>query len=281
MEQASYANRVPYVSVLITTFNHRKYIGRCIDSILEQRCNFPIEILILDDASTDGTQEIILSYFARFPEIIKPLVQVENLYSRLQKGMPILIERARGAYIAYCDGDDFWTDSEKLIKQVTFLDKNPSFVLTFHETIRVDQSGLAISEPYAPHDGKHEFSMEELRVRRSNWLYLGTLLFRNVPIVFPPEYNLMPNGDNFIPMLLSEFGGAKFQPEIGPLAYRQHSSGSFSAKSNEEKGRMDLQTYLQITAYYIRRNELGVAQKITVQHLMSKLLNFLKITLNN
>ena len=271
----------PYVSVLITTFNHQEYIGRCIDSILEQKRPFPIEILILDDASSDSTQEIILSYATKFPEIIKPFLQVKNLYSQLIKGMPKLIENARGAYIAYCDGDDFWTDPEKLVKQVTFLEVNPSFVLTFHNTINVDQSGLVISEPYAPHDGKYEFSMEELTVRPSSWLHLGTLLFRNVPIVFPPEYNLMPNGDCFVPMLLSEFGGAKFQHEIGPLAYRQHNSGSFSAKSIEEKVRMQLQTELQITAYYIRRNEISVAQKFAAQHLIPHLRTNLSIVINN
>ena len=275
------AGTAPYVSVLITTFNHQAYIGRCIDSILEQRCPFPIEILILDDASTDGTQEIILSYAAKFPEMIKPFLQVENLYSQLKKGMPKLVENARGVYIAYCDGDDFWTDPEKLMKQVSFLEVNPSFVLTFHNTIDVDQSGSVISELYAPHDGKHEFSMEELIVRQTSWLHLGTLLFRNVPIKFPPEYNLMPNGDCFIPMLLSEFGGAKYQPEIGPLAYRQHSGGSYSAKTDFDQKRMLMQTYLQITTYYIRRNEISIAQKFAAQHLIPHLLTDLSIVVNN
>lgn len=279
MEQTSTGEALPYVSVLITTFNHQEYIRRCIDSILEQRCPFPIEILVLDDASTDSTQEIILSYSAKFPKIIKPFLQLENLYSQLKKGMPKLIENAHGAYIAYCDGDDYWTDPEKLVKQVTFLEANPSFVLTFHNTINVDQSGLVISEPYAPNDGKYEFSMEELIVRPSNWLFLGTLLFRNVPIAFPPEYNLMPNGDNFIPMLLAAFGGAKYQPEIGPLAYRQHDAGAYSAKTNDERTRMHIQTYLQIASYYIRKNELVIAQKIAAQHLIPRLSTYLKINL--
>jgi hypothetical protein len=268
---------LPYVSVLITTFNHQEYIGRCIDSILEQRCPFPIEILVLDDASSDNTQEIILSYAARFPEMIRPTFQPENLYLQHKKGLPILIENARGAYIAYCDGDDYWTDPEKLVKQVTFLEANPSFVLTFHNTINVDQSGLVITEPYAPNDGKYEFSMEELIVRPSNMLFLGTLLFRNLPIAFPPEYNLMPNGDNFIPMLLAAFGGAKYQPEIGPLAYRQHDAGAYSAKTNDERTRMHIQTYLQIASYYIRKNEPDIAQKIAAQHLIPRLSTYLMI----
>ena len=247
MEQTSTGEALPYVSVLITTFNHQEYIRRCIDSILEQRCPFPIEILVLDDASTDSTQEIILSYSAKFPKIIKPFLQLENLYSQLKKGMPKLIENAHGAYIAYCDGDDYWTDPEKLVKQVTFLEANPSFVLTFHNTINVDQSGLVISEPYA--------------------------------IAFPPEYNLMPNGDNFIPMLLAAFGGAKYQPEIGPLAYRQHDAGAYSAKTNDERTRMHIQTYLQIASYYIRKNELVIAQKIAAQHLIPRLSTYLKINL--
>lgn len=270
---------LPYVSVLVSTFNHEEYIGRCIESILEQQCNYPIEILILDDASTDGTQNIILFYVDKYPGIIRTFLQDKNLYTDCKKGLPILVENAKGKYLAYCDGDDYWTDPHKLVKQSSFLDANPSFVLSFHNTIKVNHEGLTISEPYAPNDDKHEFTMQELKVRKSNWLFLGTLLFRNVPIKFPPEYHLMPNGDNFIPMLLSEFGGAKFQPEIGPLAYRQHSQGVFSSRSRGDKIRMHLQTYLQITAYYIRRNEFHVAQKIAAEQLVLILIHYLKIAI--
>ena len=267
----------PLVSVLITTFNHEKYIGRCIDAILNQKVDFPIEILILDDASSDATSEILISYANRFPEMISLFIQKTNLYLNNQKGFPIIKKSARGAYIAYCDGDDYWTDPEKLSKQVKFLESNPEYVLSFHNTVEIDIAGDVISEAFAPHDNKFEYSKEELRVRQSNWIFLGTLLFRNVPIDFPPEYHLIPNGDNFIPMLLSNFGGGKFQGDIGPLAYQQHDGGDWSGKTEAEKDRMHLQSYLQIAAYYVRVNNLEVAQKVATMHLINKLFKTLQL----
>lgn len=269
----------PYVSILVTTFNHENYIGKCLDSILKQERNFKIEILVLDDASTDRTQEVILDYVEKFPKVIKPFLQVNNLYSCLQKGLPILLENARGKYIAICDGDDFWIDPSKLVKQTQFLEQNPSFFLTFHDTVNVDDNGLIISKPFAPHNGKFEFSKEEFKVRKSNWLYLGTLIFRNIPIKFPPEYNLIPNGDNFIPMLLSDFGYVKYLSEIGPLAHRHHSTSSYTSKNGEEKSRMHVQTYLQIASYYIRIKDLNTAQKIVAHHLLPRLIKYLNINI--
>ena len=90
-----------------------------------QKTNFPIEILIHDDASTDGTADIIREYEAQYPDIIKPIYQTENQYSKgINPGFEFLFPRARGKYIALCEGDDYWTDTLKLQKQVEFLEGN-------------------------------------------------------------------------------------------------------------------------------------------------------------
>ena len=103
------------------------------DGFLQQKTNFPIEVLIHDDASTDGTQDIIREYEKKYPNIVKPIYQKENQYS---KGVKVSLvynySRARGKYIALCEGDDYWTDPYKLQKQVDFLESHPDYVMCSH-----------------------------------------------------------------------------------------------------------------------------------------------------
>ena len=106
------------VSVLCLAYNHEKYIKKCLDSILAQKTNFKYEIIINDDASTDNTANIIKEYEEKYPEIIKPIYQIENKYS---KGEAIVEEymlpKATGKYIAFCECDDWWLSDDKLQKQ--------------------------------------------------------------------------------------------------------------------------------------------------------------------
>ena len=122
---------VPLVSVCSLAFQHASFIRQCMDGVLMQKTSFPIEYIVHDDASTDGTADIIREYEARYPEIIKAIYQTENQYS--SKGSKILPEyllpHARGKYIALCEGDDYWTDPLKLQKQVDFLEANPDYAI--------------------------------------------------------------------------------------------------------------------------------------------------------
>ena len=115
------------VSICCLSFNHEKYIEECLKSILLQKTDFGFEILLHDDASTDKTQAIIKKYVDQYPRIIKPILQAENQRSKLKSGMnpKFNYPRAQGKYISFCEGDDYWSDSNKLQKQVEILDKNP------------------------------------------------------------------------------------------------------------------------------------------------------------
>lgn len=115
----------PLVSIICDTYNHQSFIGQCIDGFLSQKADFPFEILIHDDASTDGTTEIIREYEKKFPEIIKAIYQDLNQYSRGDKiWIRFQFPRAMGKYIALCEGDDYWTDPLKLQKQVSLMESN-------------------------------------------------------------------------------------------------------------------------------------------------------------
>lgn len=114
-----------------------KYIRDAIDGILSQRTAFPVEILIHDDASTDGTADIIREYEGKYPNIIKPIYQNENQYSK-KRGIITKIQndRAKGKYIAKCEGDDYWTDPYKLQKQVEILEKDLECGMVFSSALR-------------------------------------------------------------------------------------------------------------------------------------------------
>ena len=126
----------PLVSISCITYNHAPYIRQCLDGFLMQKTTFPFEILIHDDASTDNTADIIREYERKYPDIIKPIYQKENQYS---KGIPISATfnwpRAMGKYIALCEGDDYWIDPLKLQKQIDVLEKDPACSLCFHNAI--------------------------------------------------------------------------------------------------------------------------------------------------
>lgn len=124
-------NVKPLVSISCITYNHAPYIRQCLEGFITQKTNFAYEVLIHDDASTDGTSEIIQEYENKYPDIIKPIYESENQY---QKGVPMGSEvwnvpRAQGKYIALCEGDDYWTDPNKLQKQVDYMEQHPEIDL--------------------------------------------------------------------------------------------------------------------------------------------------------
>lgn len=129
------------VSILCTTYNHGDYIKDCLDSLLAQKTNFAFEIVINDDASTDNTSLIIEEYVKKFPKKIHCITQKENLYK--SKGLPeimsnILLKNSTGKYIAFCEGDDYWTDSYKLQLQYDAMENNDDCTLCVHRANMVD-----------------------------------------------------------------------------------------------------------------------------------------------
>ena len=116
------------VSICCITYNHEKFIRDAIKGFLMQKTTFPIEVIIHDDASTDSTSDIIREYEKQYPQLIKSIYQQENQYSKGKKiSSSFVWPKARGKYIALCEGDDFWIDPYKLQKQVDFLDANPAY----------------------------------------------------------------------------------------------------------------------------------------------------------
>jgi glycosyltransferase involved in cell wall biosynthesis len=132
----------PLVSVLCTCYNHTQFIATALQGFVDQRLNGRIEVIVHDDASTDGSADIIRDFEARYPDVIKGIYQTENQY-RLERGRVtrIVYAAARGKYIALCEGDDYWTDPLKLQKQVDALEADPTLSMVFHNVwMRHEQS---------------------------------------------------------------------------------------------------------------------------------------------
>lgn len=130
------------VSVCCTAFKHEKYIRQCLEGFVMQKTDFKYEVIINDDASPDGTADIIREYQAKYPDIIKPIYQPVNQFSQ---GINIMMEtiypKAKGKYFALCEGDDFWTDPLKLQKQYNAMERNPDCHMCVCKVKRISEDG--------------------------------------------------------------------------------------------------------------------------------------------
>lgn len=137
------------VSVFCLAYNHAKYMRQCLDGFVNQKTNFKFEVLIHDDASTDGTQDIIREYEAKYPDIIKPIYQTENQYSKgIKINKTYQFPRAKGKYIACCEGDDYWCDNQKLQKQFDLMESNPNCSVCVHKVRCIEESGNPLERFY-------------------------------------------------------------------------------------------------------------------------------------
>ncbi|HVZ44518.1 MAG TPA: glycosyltransferase [Ramlibacter sp.] len=242
----------PFVSLLCVTYNHETFVTACIEGFLMQEVDFPVEIVVHDDASTDRTQPILLDYAKRYPGLFRFIFRKENVMSQGGVVEPDLIAAARGNYIAWCDGDDAWTDPLKVAKQVAFLEANPSFVVSFHDAERVDAEGNTLFDFTLPEESRRDYTQMDMVLSRWGFMLLSTMTWRNVLKTFPPEYSLAANNDVFIARLLGFWGGAKFQGDIRPIKYTQHAGGIWAFKSPARKAQMHARTHLQLVNFFLR-----------------------------
>ena len=126
----------PLLAIRCLAYNQVKYIRQTLDGFVSQQTDFPFIAIVHDDASTDGTADIIREYAEKYPDIIKPIFQTENIYSNknrsLRKAVDIPTIESGAKYVAFCEGDDYWTDPKKLQKQVDYLEKHPDVIYTCH-----------------------------------------------------------------------------------------------------------------------------------------------------
>lgn len=124
------------VSIRCFAYNHKEYIRDCLEGFVMQKTNFRFEAIVHDDASTDGTTDIIREYAEKYPDIIKPIYETENQYKKHDGSLKrIMNSQMRGKYIAMCEGDDYWIDPLKLQKQVDFLEAHPDYTMCCSDAV--------------------------------------------------------------------------------------------------------------------------------------------------
>ncbi len=169
----------PLVSIGCITYNQVNYIKDTIEGFLLQRTTFPLEIIIHDDASNDNTQQIIREYERRCHNLIVAIYQSENQYSKgIKPLINFVFNKARGKYIAICEGDDYWTDPYKLQKQVDFLENNPEFGLVFSDVKIIDKNNNSVENKLYNIRKRYASGWIFAELLKGNFINTCTVVFR-------------------------------------------------------------------------------------------------------
>lgn len=230
------------ISVCCTCYNHEKYISQALESMLAQKGDFTIEILVHDDASTDSSQSIIKNYAEKYPDIVKPLIQEENQYSRgIAINETFNFSRARGEYIAICEGDDFWTDQYKLAKQLSYMREHDDCSFCFSNAIIHDMTEQKPDRRFVPYYAKEQEYIKDSgqynlsEIIKLSFIPTASFMFRRADYIRLKDELIkpFPYGDMRYKLLLTSLGYAYFLNE-DCCVYRENVSGSAMQKWSQE-----------------------------------------------
>lgn len=217
------------VSVICITYLHEKYIKQALESMIRQKTNFKFEILISDDCSPDKSSDIIQDYANKYPDLIVYIKRDKNIGAR--KNSTDLLKRARGKYLAFNEGDDYWIDDKKLQVQVDYLEKTPDCAICFHQVKVIDENDSKIINFFPGKQSKSIFTTEDFVQR--NYIQTNSLVFRKntLGISVLPDERIMP-GDWYRHILNTLLGDAHLLPRVMSV-YRKHSGGIWSSQRQD------------------------------------------------
>ncbi len=208
------------VSILTLAYNHERFIKQCLESIVVQETDFDFEVLVHDDASSDGTVEVIREVSERYDVPVRLVEQQENQYSLGRRNLLFrnLWHLASGEYIALCEGDDYWTDPHKLQKQVELMDNNPSLALCFHPVELVGEGKGRFPEGA----DQSQFTLQSLAER--NFIQTNSVLYRRLESYDDFSTRDFTPGDWYLHLFHARAGDIAFIDET-MAAYRIHDQG--------------------------------------------------------
>jgi glycosyltransferase involved in cell wall biosynthesis len=263
---------VPLVSILCPTYNHELYIADAIDGFLMQKTDFDFEIIIHDDASTDKTSEIAKSYESKYPGKFNNIYQIENQFSKdIMSVSRILFKAAKGKYIALCEGDDYWTDSNKLKKQIDVLEQNPNITAVFHNTEERCFDGLLNSRLYINKMNTSQIvSIHEMH--EFNIVPTSSLVFRKSYL--PAEINTLNFsklhfGDWPLNLLLARNGDFYYFPFIMSVR-RMHQNSIWGMQEHSENIRKTVESLNAMISYNWFDKEVNIKLERTIESLQNK-----------
>jgi len=221
---------VPTVSVLCHCHNHEAYIRQTLERILEQKTDFPIEIIVHDDASTDRSQEIIRELSDEHGELIRPIFQTQNQYSQGRRPPHFTFREARGDFIALCEGDDYWIDPKKLQKQVDALRRHPEIDLCVHPAMRLSMRTGKQKKSFDHGPTERIIPLEPVIARHNQFAPTASMLMRTKAAQALPDWFFnepgLPVGDFFIEAILGR-QGVFYLPDTMSV-YRRDVPGSYT-----------------------------------------------------
>jgi len=223
------------VSIVCNAYNHGKYIRDALNGFVMQKTDFKYEILVHDDASTDNTADIIREFEAKYPDLIKPIYQTENKYSQ---GIWVTGEyqysRIRGRYIALCEGDDYWTDPDKLQKQYDALQAHPEIGICAHSSNLVIATDGSLKGTIRHSDEVTVIPVEKVIEGGGDFVSTNSLLFKKEVVTEPmPFFELLPM-DYTIQIEGSLSGGMLYLPD-NMSSYRVSVPGSWSVTTDKNR----------------------------------------------
>ncbi|MCV7008472.1 glycosyltransferase [Mycobacterium gordonae] len=219
----------PKLSVVTTTHNQEAFVRQAFESFVAQQIDFPMEIIVADDASTDATPTIIQEYADRYPDLFRPILRRKNL--GLNRNLVDALSRARGTYIALCEGDDYWIDPLKLSKQVAFLDRHPGTTVCFHPVRVIWEDGPADDQEFPPVSWRQDLRLDALIKR--NFIQTNSVMYRRLPHYRGIPADVMPL-DHYLHVRHAFHGNIGMLSETMAV-YRRHSQGMWNTRVLDPK----------------------------------------------
>lgn len=224
--------KTPLVTVCCLAYNHEDTIEQTIEGVVNQKTNFAFELIVHDDASTDKTAEIIRSYAERYPEIIVPIIQKENQFFQCNLAKKYVNPKARGKYIAICEGDDYWTDPHKLQKQIDYMESHAECTMTFHAVQQLNSDGSFTT--YYPLKKSGIVPTEEIIKRGGMFCPSVSLVIRRDICEMWPEFRNVARIYDFPIQILSAINGEVYYMHDTMGVYRFAAKGSWT-EAHEQK----------------------------------------------
>lgn len=229
-------NRLLMVTICCFTYNQESYIRECLEGFVMQKTDFRFEAIVHDDASTDGTAAIIREYEAKYPDIIKPIYETENQYSKHDGSLDsIMNEHMHGKYIAVCEGDDYWIDSLKLQKQFDFMEAHPECSICFHANFDLYSSGER--KIRKPKKIKEFNTPEDTILGGGGFMATNSMFYRGEYLrneVRPYFWECSPVGDLPLKLYFATKGVVGYIDEVMSV-YRRQAIGSWSTRKKNLK----------------------------------------------
>ena len=215
------------VTIRCLAYNQELYIRQCLEGFIMQKTNFRFEAIVHDDASTDGTVTVIREYAAKYPDIIKPIFEKENLYSKHNGSLTRAVDKYMfGKYIAICEGDDYWIDPLKLQKQVDFMENHPECSMCFHRSQELIEG---VNVPFVfSHLKEGYYSGEDILNRWT--IPTASVLYRNYGASFQQFCPGIMWRDIFLFLLLADRGRLYCLPDVMSVYRRNAGSVTLQQK---------------------------------------------------